>query len=927
MYSRSQPRAAVPRSRPSSRRPAAAMPARPRGRRRPAAGPRTSRTIVVAGPHQPERPAGGGLRRDMQHHRAVRRAAHPAVADAHHVPHARGAAAWAAAAGSRPRASPGTPSARSRAAPAPSPRRRPVPGRRSGACMSSMLSKTTARPRCRSSSGDAAAGLITAPDGARFPRSTAIPALSCSGASRPRITSESQIGAPARCSTSGRPVTVSASGSSRSRTSRSTASSPPARWKSSIRCRPAGCRSTSSGTPAPVAVEVVEGEVDAEPAGDGEQVHDRVGGPADRRQRDDRVQERAPGQHRARPAAARRPSPPRAGRWRARPPAAGCPAAGVPASPGMVVPSASAMQAIVEAVPIVLQWPRLRIIDDSDAQEGLLRQRAGPDLLATAATRPCRSRAAGRGTCRSASGRRAPPRPAGRPTRRPSAATGMVLSQPPSSTTPSIGLARSISSAAIAAMLRQSIAVGRTSVSPSDTTGRFSGTPPASQTPCLTSAATSFRCALHGRQVRGGVGDRDVRAAVEGVRRQPAAHPGAVDVGVPVVARVPLRAARSRAGGPLLALPDELLVLPRPGRPPWQSLLRHESIRGHRAARRSRCRRRQPGGRARPGRRRRRAGRRVRHRRRVLHRRDGLPAPGSRRLPDAARARVVRDRRRGRDGVDPAWLGRRVTGDTMLGLRPLPPLPRRAPPRLRGPVRDRHPRRLRPARWPSSWRCPVTALHALPDAVDAAAGAAGRAGRQRAARGAGRGPRPGRPAAGARARAPSGCWSRCSRGRRGAEVHLLGATPASWASPAPSASPASGPPRRPPGAALGRRDRRLERARPCPRWPSSWSSPAGGSSTSVWPGAQPDRHPDAGAEGRHRGRHPRRLAGPGRRRSGLRRRRGRPAAAGRRDRRPRRASPACSPAGARPARRPARRSTSTRAGNAAAGGPGPGRLP
>ena len=68
---------------------------------------------------------------------------------------------------------------------------------------------------------------------------------------------------------------------------------------------------------------------------------------------------------------------------------------------------------------------------------------------------------------------------------------GMVLSQPPSSTTPSIGLARSISSVAIAAMLRHSIAVGRTCVSPSDTTGSFSGIPPASYTPFLTAAATS----------------------------------------------------------------------------------------------------------------------------------------------------------------------------------------------------------------------------------------------------------------------------------------------------------------------------------------------------------------------------------------------------------------------------------------------------
>ena len=41
------------------------------------------------------------------------------------------------------------------------------------------------------------------------------------------------------------------------------------------------------------AVEVVEGEVDAEPAGDGEQVHDGVGRAADGGQGDDRVEERA----------------------------------------------------------------------------------------------------------------------------------------------------------------------------------------------------------------------------------------------------------------------------------------------------------------------------------------------------------------------------------------------------------------------------------------------------------------------------------------------------------------------------------------------------------------------------------------------------------------------------------------------------------
>src|SRR5690606_28052967 len=48
-----------------------------------------------------------------------------------------------------------------------------------------------------------------------------------------------------------------------------------------------------------------------------------------------------------------------------------------------------------------------------------------------------------------------------------------------------------------------------------------------------------------GGQVGGGVGDRDVRPfAGEGVTGQAAAHPGAVEIGVPVVTCVPLRAAK-----------------------------------------------------------------------------------------------------------------------------------------------------------------------------------------------------------------------------------------------------------------------------------------------------------------------------------------------------------------------------------------------
>ena len=42
----------------------------------------------VAGPDQGQRPADMRLGRDVQHARAVTRAAHPGVGDPHHVPHA-----------------------------------------------------------------------------------------------------------------------------------------------------------------------------------------------------------------------------------------------------------------------------------------------------------------------------------------------------------------------------------------------------------------------------------------------------------------------------------------------------------------------------------------------------------------------------------------------------------------------------------------------------------------------------------------------------------------------------------------------------------------------------------------------------------------------------------------------------------------------
>ena len=75
---------------------------------------------------------------------------------------------------------------------------------------------------------------------------------------------------------------------------------------------------------------------------------------------------------------------------------------------------------------------------------------------------------------------------------------GVVLSQPHISTTPSTGLARIDSSTSMLARLRYNMAVGFMSVSPNDITGNSTGNPPASDTPRLIDSASSRKCALHG---------------------------------------------------------------------------------------------------------------------------------------------------------------------------------------------------------------------------------------------------------------------------------------------------------------------------------------------------------------------------------------------------------------------------------------------
>jgi len=117
---------------------------------------------------------------------------------------------------------------------------------------------------------------------------------------------------------------------------------------------------------------------------------------------------------------------------------------------GRVKPSASATPIIVAAVPIVMQVPNERAIPTSISRQSSSSMRPGRVSRPNTSTRPSRSRARRRANCRAASdrpGHRSPD--AGRDGAH-QEAPAVVLSQPPSSTAPSIGWLRISSSVSIA---------------------------------------------------------------------------------------------------------------------------------------------------------------------------------------------------------------------------------------------------------------------------------------------------------------------------------------------------------------------------------------------------------------------------------------------------------------------------------------------
>ena len=209
---------------------------------------------------------------------------------------------------------------------------------------------------------------------------------------------------------------------------------------------------------------------------------------------------------------------------------------------------------------------------------------------------------------------------------------------------------------------------------------------------------------------------------------------------------------------------------------------------------------------------------------------------GPRRLPDAPRPRVVRARSpRSATASTPAWLGRRVTGDTMLGCGNC----RRCRRGRQHVCEHRYEvgiRGGRPGALAEQLAVPAASLHALPDAVDAVLGALVEPGGNALRAVAGGRTRARRPAAGARPRhdRPAGRDVRAGRRRRGAPDGPHRASRSTFA------------------RSLGLRQR-LDRGRRCPDlpfdavidasnaaaaarpWPSTWSSRAAGWSTSAWP--------------------------------------------------------------------------------------------
>ena len=284
---------------------------------------------------------------------------------------------------------------------------------------------------------------MTAPFGAREPRRIARPPSDTSGFDTGRMTSSSKTSAPSRTWEMDNPETVGTSCRSR-RAMR--ARRPPASKKSCMRYLPDGRMFARTGTVREKwSKSSRERSTPARPAMATRWMTALVEPPKARTTRTafSKDSRESGGSGRS---TIRRPAATAMRGWSES-------AAGIEAAPGMVRPRASTAEVIVEAVPIVMQWPG----DDA--------MRSSTDSQSSSVIRPARSSSQYFQTSEPSQGSEPRQRarsigPAGtkmngRPAEMaPMTRAGVVLSQPPSSTAPSKGYDRSSSSVSIASRFR-----------------------------------------------------------------------------------------------------------------------------------------------------------------------------------------------------------------------------------------------------------------------------------------------------------------------------------------------------------------------------------------------------------------------------------------------------------------------------------------
>ena len=154
------------------------------------------------------------------------------------------------------------------------------------------------------------------------------------------------------------------------------------------------------------------------------------------------------------------------------------------------MPSASAIEAIVLAVPITAQVPAVvarlpsmsSISSEVTSPARYFAQKRRQSVQAPSRS-PCQRDVIIGPATSPIAGRFADTAPI--------SCAGTVLSHPPTSTTASIGWARIISSVSIAIRLRNIRLVGLRKTSPNEIVGNTSGRPPAASTPRLTASISS----------------------------------------------------------------------------------------------------------------------------------------------------------------------------------------------------------------------------------------------------------------------------------------------------------------------------------------------------------------------------------------------------------------------------------------------------